>query len=114
MLGSVGPGDYRVVIHANGNCTSPNGFSAGPPWAPPGVAAQHVVLVRKNDDYATRSWSALRRLRLDGPDGVLGRSVVVHAGAHGSLAARPAFPTTGSRAASSGAAVERRCSGLDF
>ena len=32
-----GPGRYRVMIHANGNCSSPNGFSAGPPWAPPGV-----------------------------------------------------------------------------
>jgi hypothetical protein len=27
---------HRVVFHANGNCTSPNGFSAGAPWSPPG------------------------------------------------------------------------------
>ena len=27
---------HRVVFHANGNCSSPNGFSAGAPWSPPG------------------------------------------------------------------------------
>src|SRR6187397_3523751 len=28
-------GTMRVVIHSTGICTSPNGFSAGPPWIPP-------------------------------------------------------------------------------
>ena len=26
-LGGVGPGQYRVAVHAAGNCSSPNGFS---------------------------------------------------------------------------------------
>jgi len=86
-LGSVGPGEFRVVIHERGNCSSPNGFSAGPPWAPPGVPLA-VILLRKNDD--TRTMTA----RMPGyhhhvPDGVMGRSVVVHAGGYGSLEAEP-------------------------
>ena len=86
------PGEYRVMIHATGNCSSPNGFSAGPPWAPPGVPLREEGFpILKNDDSA----SLVVRLpgyRLDGPDGVLGRSVVVHDGALGSLAAEPGVP----------------------
>lgn len=84
------PGAYRVVVHANGNCSSPNGFSAGPPWAPPGVAVVRLPLV-KNDDAASFT-VRLPGYRFDGPDGVLGRSVVVHAGATGSLEAEPGVP----------------------
>jgi Cu-Zn family superoxide dismutase len=87
-----GPGEYRVMIHANGNCSSPNGFSAGPPWAPPGVPlAEEGYPVLKNDDSA----SIVVRLagyKLDGPDGVVGRSVVVHASARGTIVARPGVP----------------------
>lgn len=86
------PGQYRVMIHATGNCSSPNGFSAGPPWAPTGVPLREEGFpILKNDDSA----SFVVRLpgyRIDGPDGVIGRSVVVHDGAFGSLAAQPGVP----------------------
>ena len=89
-LGSTGPGQYRVTVHATGNCSSPNAFSAGPPWAPPGVPLA-VVPLAKNDD--TRTLTAyLPGYRVGGPDGILGRSVVVHAGASGSLEAQPGVP----------------------
>ena len=39
------PGTYRVVFHANGNCSSPNAFSAGAPWSPPGATASPGRLV---------------------------------------------------------------------
>jgi Cu/Zn superoxide dismutase len=39
------PGTYRVVFHANGNCSSPNAFSAGAPWSPPGASAPPGRLV---------------------------------------------------------------------
>ena len=83
------PGRYRVMIHANGNCSSLNGFSAGPPWAPPGVKlAEEGYPMQKNDDSASVvSW--FPGYRMDGPDGVMGRSVVVHAGGHGPLDAQP-------------------------
>ena len=40
---NVNPGRYRVAIHAQGNCTSPNGFSAGAPWVPPGANGPLVI-----------------------------------------------------------------------
>jgi superoxide dismutase, Cu-Zn family len=86
-LGSAGPGQYRVAVHENGNCSSPNGFSAGPPWGPPGVAPVSV-LFEKGDDTRTAVVS-LPGYRLLGPDGVDGRSVVVHAGPSSTLEAQP-------------------------
>jgi Cu/Zn superoxide dismutase len=89
-LGSVGPGQYRVVVHETGNCSSRNGFAAGMPWAPPGVPLA-VALVAKNDD--TRTVTAhLPGYRVQGPDGVAGRSIVVHDGASSSLEAQPGVP----------------------
>jgi Cu-Zn family superoxide dismutase len=87
-----GPGRYRVMIHANGNCSSPNGFSAGPPWAPPGVPlAEEGFPILKSDDSATYV-VRLAGYKFTGPDGVVGRSVVVHDGAQGSIIARPDVP----------------------
>jgi Cu-Zn family superoxide dismutase len=87
-----GPGRYRVMIHATGNCSSPNGFSAGPPWAPPGVPlAEEGFPFIKNDDSA----SVVVRLagyKLTGPDGVVGRSVVVHDTGRGTIVAQPGVP----------------------
>jgi len=87
---SVGAGTYRVVVHANGSCSSPNGFSAGPPWAPPGVSVVSETY-SKNDD-AGALVVRLPGYRIDGPNGVMGRSVVVHVGAMGSLDAQPGVP----------------------
>jgi len=85
-------GQYRVMIHATGNCSSPNGFSAGAPWAPPGVPLREEGFpILKNDDTAVFV-VRLPGYRIDGPDGVLGRSVVVHDGALGSLSAQPGVP----------------------
>jgi superoxide dismutase, Cu-Zn family len=87
-----GPGQYRVMIHATGNCSSPNGFSAGAPWAPPGVPLKEEGFpILKNDDSASYVVS-LPGYGLVGDNGVVGRSVVVHAGARGSIAAQPGVP----------------------
>ena len=87
---NIGAGVYRVAVHANGNCGSPNGFSAGPPWAPPGVAVASDAY-SKNDDTGALV-VRLPGYRVSGPDGVMGRSVVIHAGALGSLDAVPGVP----------------------
>ena len=89
-LGSVGPGEYRIAIHETGNCSSRNGFAAGPPWAPPGVPLA-AVIVAKNDDTLTRTVH-LPGYRLQGPAGAMGRAVIVHAGASGSLEAQAGIP----------------------
>jgi Cu-Zn family superoxide dismutase len=87
-----GPGRYRVMIHANGNCSSPNGFSAGPPWAPPGVPlAEEGFPILKSDDSATYV-VRLAGYKFTGPDGVVGRSVVVHDGGQGTIIAKPDVP----------------------
>ena len=87
-----GPGRYRVMIHATGNCSSPNGFSAGAPWAPPGVPlAEEGFPILKNDDSAS-SVVRLAGYQLTGPDGVVCRSVVVHEGGRGTIVARPDVP----------------------
>ena len=38
-------GTYRVVFHDNPNCSSPNAFSAGAPWSPPGASVPPGRLV---------------------------------------------------------------------
>jgi superoxide dismutase, Cu-Zn family len=85
-------GWYRVVIHANGNCSSPNGFSAGPPWAPPGVEPPLDTQVRRfamNNDVSTQVSVRLTGVTLDGANSLIGRSVVIHEGGEGSLEAVP-------------------------
>jgi Cu-Zn family superoxide dismutase len=88
-------GVYRAVIHADGNCSSPNGFSAGPPWSPPGVAPPLTAQVRSfvlNKDSSAELSVRLTGVTLDGPNGLLGRSVVIHEGSEGSLQAVPGIP----------------------
>lgn len=86
---------YRVIIHANGNCSSRNGFSAGPPLILPG-ATEHVMAHTPSDlpvaDGALTMVVRIPGVRLDGPNGIAGKAVVVHAGTEGSLEAVPDVP----------------------
>jgi Cu/Zn superoxide dismutase len=87
-LNDVRPGIYRVVFHATGNCKSPNGFSAGPPWAPPGreIEAYNGAM---NADGLLNMSIPISGIPVDPPDGIYGRSVVVHQGISGSLDTEP-------------------------
>lgn len=71
---------HRVVLHENGNCSSPNGFSAGAPWSPPGAKESPARLIP--DVYTNTEGSAIMTARLRGVR--LGdmekRSVLVHQG----------------------------------
>jgi Cu/Zn superoxide dismutase len=86
---------YQIVIHGNGNCSSPNGFSAGPPLKLPG-AAEHVMAgVPPRFPLRDDSLTLVLRIpgiQLEGPNGIAGKSVVVHSGADGSLDAQPGVP----------------------
>jgi Cu/Zn superoxide dismutase len=76
-------GTYRALVHVNGNCTSPNFFSAGPAWAP---AGSPVPANRLTPEFTTNSDGDLTLTmhiagaRTTGPDGLLGKSVVLHEG----------------------------------
>ena len=86
------PGVARVVVHTTGLCTSPNGFSAGPPWIPPGATEPPTIRVVTTDNEYGNATTRLPGIKIDGPDGIRGKSVVVHRGATGSLDAQPDVP----------------------
>ena len=91
-VAGLAPGQYRVVVHENGNCSSPNGFSAGPPWAgAPGIALQDRVplLTTNSEGNASLSMRLYGVTIADGPTGLLGRSVVLHDGYTGPLTTEP-------------------------
>ena len=85
-------GRYRVVIHTTGNCSSPNGFAAGPPWLPPGVEPPLDKQVKSfviGNEVSAEVSVRLTGVTIDGANSIMGRSVVVHEGGEGSLEAVP-------------------------
>ncbi|MGE5089217.1 MAG: superoxide dismutase family protein [Candidatus Levyibacteriota bacterium] len=87
-------GEFRIAIHQNPNCTSPNGFSAGPAWAPPDSGRKPADLVptlRANSSGTAQASVKVEGLRATGVNGVAGRSVVVYAGSR-VTEARPDVP----------------------
>lgn len=91
-MSGAAPGTYRVAIHANGNCGSPNGFSAGPPL----VFAETGKPIVVDFDVSFEVGAALTRrvggVALKNPADLNGRSVVVHFGRSGTLDAAPDVP----------------------
>jgi Cu/Zn superoxide dismutase len=76
-------GEFRVAFHENGNCSSPNGFSAGPAWAPPGRSP--VALVPSLSTFGSRDGNAEREVHVagvhtQGENGLAGRSVIIYGG----------------------------------
>lgn len=104
QLGGVAPGSYRVVFHERGNCTSPNGFSAGAPWSAPGArdpATQLVPVLNANHDGRAELVARLRGVRM-GEDGMLSRGVLVYEGTN----AQPVKPDTPNNVVACGAFVK--------
>ena len=80
---NVPQGAFRIAIHETPNCSSPNGFSAGRPWAPPasGKTPQELIPIQYgNIEQRIDLELRIRGLHANGPDGVAGRSVVFYAG----------------------------------
>ena len=80
---NVPQGAYRIAFHETPNCSSPNGFSAGPAWAPASTGKQPQDLVPtqySNTEAIVESELRIAGLRATGTNGVAGRSVVVYAG----------------------------------
>lgn len=78
------PGRYRVAIHENGNCRSPNLFSAGPAWAPPELGKAPGDLLPPmytNSEGNQNGYVAyVAGLHTDRPPSLRGKSVVIHWG----------------------------------
>ena len=49
------PGTSRLVIHVNANCSSPNGYSAGPPLTLPGSSEPAMVSLVSDGDNSRRT-----------------------------------------------------------
>jgi len=91
-------GDHGFHIHELGDCSAADGTSAGghynpagAPHAGPDGSPRHVGDLGNvtADTQGTATYDRTDRLvRLDGPDGVVGRGVIVHAGAD-DLATQP-------------------------
>jgi Cu/Zn superoxide dismutase len=75
------PGQYRVAFHERPNCSSPNGFSAGAHWAPPGLDALNIApILSTNADGTAEASLHIKGLRTTGANGVDGHSVVIYTG----------------------------------
>ena len=78
---NVPQGDYRIAIHENPNCSSPNGFSAGHLWAPAGKHPIDLIPVQHaNSEDRVEASLRVAGLHALGVNGVAGRSIVVYAG----------------------------------
>lgn len=89
------PSPFSIAIHERGNCSSPNAFSAGQPWAPPGwstPAARMFPSIVLNTNGTGDMTVRLRGLALSGPDSLQGRAVLVHAGPVIGEDSRPGVP----------------------
>jgi len=89
-------GEYRVAFHQNGNCSSPNGFSAGPAWAPAGMSPTTVVpsfMTAGSRDGNAETSAYIKGVHTSGENGLAGRSVVLYAGS-AIAEIRPGEPTS--------------------
>jgi len=80
---NVPQGPYRIAIHETPNCSSPNGFSAGPPWAPAssGKTPQDLIPIQYgNAEQHLETGLRISGLHASGPNGVAGHSVVLYSG----------------------------------
>jgi Cu/Zn superoxide dismutase len=76
-------GNYRLAFHASPNCSSPNGESSGPVWAPPDSAGPAGELIpgiyvgqREMVSFAAR----IPGVHVDREPSLRGRSIVLHRG----------------------------------
>ena len=68
------------MLHANGNCSSPNGFSAGAPWSPPGWKESPTRLIPEVTANSSGNATMVARVRGVRLGDALKRSVLVYQG----------------------------------
>ncbi|MEO8485450.1 MAG: superoxide dismutase family protein [Betaproteobacteria bacterium] len=83
VVNNVIPGQYRIAFHERGNCSSPNAFSIGKPWAPAGSVKPATDLLPELAIGANGNGqltATVPGLRITGPGSLEGRAVAVHMG----------------------------------
>ena len=74
-------GIYRMAFHRTPNCTSPNAFSAGPAWAPPGMnPATLIPTFYQTTDGSTEIEVHVSGVHTQGENGLAGKSIVLYQG----------------------------------
>jgi Cu/Zn superoxide dismutase len=76
-------GNYRLAFHANPNCKSPNGTSAGPVWGPPGhekLPGELIPIAYSGMHGEINLSVRIPGVHVDGEPSIRGRSVVLHRG----------------------------------
>ena len=75
---------YRVAIHTDGNCSSRNAFSAGPPWVPEGAPPDFLANLAIGWPIADGTLVMVTRINgvtiEAGPNSISGRSIIIHDG----------------------------------
>jgi Cu/Zn superoxide dismutase len=85
-------GPFRVAFGEHPNCSSPNGFSAGQPWAPAGMQGSRLVQPLYNAREGSSETSVfVRGVHTTGPEGVDKRSIIIYTGSD-ATEARPGAP----------------------
>jgi len=82
-LTNLSPGNYLLAFHDKSNCSSPNLYSAGPVWTPPGAAKGGRDLIpgfTVGGEGGVVLTTHIRGVWADGKDDLRGRTVVLHAG----------------------------------
>ena len=78
------PGTYRLVLHERGNCSSPNLYSAGPAWSPPGWTKPAGDLLPSffvGEEGTVAGYVVyIKGVSTSGPNTIRGRSFVIHSG----------------------------------
>jgi len=76
-------GEVRLAFHENGNCSSPNGFSAGPAWAPAGRSPSTLIPVfvtLNSRDGNAETEIHVAGVHTQGENGLAGRSIILYGG----------------------------------
>ena len=83
-INNLTPGSFRFAVHATGNCSSSNFFSAGPAWVPPGsdkTPAELTTEFRTTGEGDKMVTFHIPGMTIGpGPNSIMGRSVIIHQG----------------------------------
>jgi len=76
-IANMAQGNYRIALHETGNCSSPNGFAAGPLYPPGSDPRRSAPILQANPESSTTSTVHVSGVKTAD---LMGRSVLVYDG----------------------------------